>query len=316
MSKLKRPNTAWIENTVKSVLTFGKKNATSLMTGGGIILGWAAVYVFWKQSKDAEKAIQYEEKKRSEEKGEPVELEKKEKFIFYLQYCWVSLLMGLGSTGLSLYSHKLDLDEIAKAYMLSQFYKGKNDDNEKLVEKLKEEIKPKKLEEIENETVKEKIEQELNNGNPIIATGKGNTLFVSDYGGIKFRSSITEVNKGLYRFKTWLRDKRTAELKRQFAKQMADPFFASDNPYPNPDDMDIYSSADVDDFFECFGLRGTKLGTLLEFRDYGYDDYLSDDDVLKYTKDVVDPDTGEPVVCYIMIEQFLRPTNELMERDP
>ena len=310
MSKLKRPNTAWIENTVKSVLTFGKKNATNLMTGGGIVLGWAAVYVFWKQSKNAEKAIEYEEKKRSEAKGEPVELEKKEKFIYYLQYCWVSLLMGLGSTGLSLYSHKLDLDEIAKAYMLSQFYKNKNDDNEKMIEKLKEEVKPKKLEEIENETVKEKIEEKLNNGKPIVATGKGNTLFVSDYGDVKFRSSIMEVNKGLYRFKSWLRDKRDSELKKRFA----DPFYASDNPYP--DDLDIYSSADADEFFECLGIMGTKLGTLLEFRDYGYRDYLNDEDVLKYTKDVVDPDTGEPTICYITIEHLLRPTNELIERDP
>lgn len=312
MSKLNKFNIGWFKKAASSLLMFGKNNATSFMNGGSILLGWLGVYIFWTEALKAEEFIKKQQELIPVDNPEDKKFDKKDKLLIYAKFCWPSALMGLASTGLSLYSHKLDLDQIAKAYVLTQFYKDKNEKNEDLIEKLKAEIKPSKVEEIEKEQTKGELKKKLSDGTPIVNTGKGNTLFVSDYGNIKFRSSVTEVNKGFYRFKTWLRDMRNIELKRYFA----DPFMSTDNPYANPDDLDIYSSADLDDFFECLGVSGTKFGTLLEVRDYGNDNYFTYSDVFDYSKDFEDPDTGEPTVCYIRIEKFLCGTHELIERNP
>ena len=310
MSKLK-PVFDWVESGLKSVWAFGKKNDTSLMTGGAIVLGWAAVYIFWKESREAEKAIQCEEMKRKDDESKPEkDLSVKEKALIYATYCWPSALMGLGSTALSLYSHKLSLDEIAKGYMLTKFYKGKSEESDKIVEKLKAEVKPKVAKDIEKQAVKDTIEYELDNGKPVEETGKGTTLFICDFGGIKFRSSIAEVTRGFYNFKETLKDRRDRLIK----QKLGDAFYSASDSGPFPD-MDLYSSMDVDDFFQFLGLKQKiDMGDLLEFRDYGYKDYLSINDVMFYD-DYVDPETGTPSVCLLRLKRLLRPTYELIERD-
>ena len=50
-----------IKTFAATVLASGKKNAPTLMTGGSIILGWTAAYIFWKQGRKAEKKIEAEE---------------------------------------------------------------------------------------------------------------------------------------------------------------------------------------------------------------------------------------------------------------
>lgn len=307
MSKM---NFSWLGTAVKSTLTFGKKNAPTLMTGGGILLGWAAVYVFWKESKNAEKAIQHQEELLKEQtENEDAELTKKEKLIVYAQYCWPSMAMGLGSTGLTVWAHKMDLSRLMEMYMITQFLEGKNDDQAKLIEKLKGEVPEKKVKEIQNELFDEKFpESEVGTGD-IELTGNGSTLFEIDVGNIKFRSSITDVQRGLYEFKSLLKDKRDKEVK----KELGGAFFASDNPFP---DMSIYASEDFDTFLEILGLKKKyNLGDILEFRDYGSKEFLPVNYVMDY-KDHIDPETGIPAVCRLRIKEFLSPSYELMERNP
>ena len=46
-----------LKGIATSSIAFGKKNAPAIMTGGGILLFWGAGYLFWKESRKAEKAI-------------------------------------------------------------------------------------------------------------------------------------------------------------------------------------------------------------------------------------------------------------------
>lgn len=332
MSKLKRPSTAWIDNAVKSVLTFGKKNATSLMTGGGIILGWAAVYVFWKQSKDAEKAIQHEEEKLSEEKGEPTKLPAKEKFIIYLQYCWLSALMGLGSTGLSLYSHKLDLDEIAKVYMLSQFYKDKSEETKEENKRLKQEIKPKKLQEVEDEILEKQYPKEEIVSSMENVPGEGNTLFIDKTTKKKFRGDIVKVTKGIMKADEYLRSTRRDMVLKDFNSRKEDPYFSSNGPLYNKDpysseivDSDefshMYTAMSLDEFLEYIGeIQDTEgsyapgLCELLEFRCYcsGYP-ALEPSEIMHY-KSYTDPESGIPAVCFLDYTDLLSGSSNLLDR--
>lgn len=334
MSKLKRPSTAWIENAVKSVLTFGKKNATSLMTGGGIVLGWAAVYVFWKQSKEAERAIQHEEEKLSEEKGEPVKLETKEKIVIYLQYCWLSALMGLGSTGLSLYSHKLDLDEITKVYMLSQFYKDKSEETSAENKKLKEAIKPKKLQEVEDEILEEQYPKEEIVKCMDKVPGQGSTLFIDKTTKRKFRGDIVSVTKGIMKADECLRSTRKEKVIKELTRNKEDPFFSSNGPVYNKDpysdeivDADefanVYSAMSLDEFLEYIGeIVDTEgnyapgLCELLEFRCYcsGYPT-LEPSEIMHY-KNYTDPESGIPAVCFLDYTELLNGSSSLLERAP
>ena len=302
---MSRLNFGVLEKAVGSFLAFGKKNKTSIMTGGGVALGWAAVYVFWKESKKAEEIIRSTENKEGEEK----ELTVKEKAIIYAECCWPSLLLGVASSGMSLYAHKLDMDDIAKGYLATQFFKDKSDEKDKLIEKLKEEVPDKKVKKIEDEMLKEKFPQETIGDGYIEETGKGTTLFITDYGNIKFRSSIADVTKGIYEFKNLLRDRRDKALKRT----LGDAFYSSDSPYPDPD---IYASEDLDVFLEMIGVKKKyNLGNVLEFRDYGRDDFMSINYIMDYEK-YIDPVTGVPPVCFLKIEKYLRETFVLSERGP
>lgn len=302
-------NLDWLKKALESTLTFGKKNAPALMTGGSIILGWTAVYIFWKDAKKAEKAIQHEEERRKEAGEKP--LDKKEKFLLYLQYCWFSLALGLGSSGLAVWAREIDASRLAEMYLLTQFLEGKIDDKDKLIEKLKGEMPDKKFEELKEELLEEKFPEESIADDNVEETGKGPTLFIVDVGGIKFRSSITAVQEGILNFKDDLVERRNRHLKRL----LGDAFYVSDGPFPN-DFGDIYSDGDVDEFLKSIGVtQKTKLGDILELRYYGDKNFLSFSEIMDY-KEYVDPVTGIPTVCFIKISDLLLPTHELIERTP
>ena len=309
----------WWQKALAGALTFGSKNAPTIMTGSGVVLGWAAVYVFWKQSRKAEKQIEKIELDRFDASDKPTEeaeaeskLTKKEKAVVYLQYCWMALIMGLGSTGLTLVAHKMDLARIAEMYMLTHFLEDKNADQEKLIEKMKAEIPEKQMNKIEHDIRTEKYPEETVFDGPIEETGNGPTLFIMDVGDLKFRSSVTAVQSGILMIRERLREKRNQAIKRR----LGDAFFSADSPYPNDMTGDIYASMDLDVFIEELGIKKRlNLGDLLEFRDYGWDNYMSINDTMDYEK-YTDPVTGVPSVCFLNIKQYLKPSYELMERDP
>lgn len=328
-------NLSWLENAAKTVFSFGKKNTTSLMTGGGILIGWTAVYVFWKESRKAEEKIRAEEEKLNDEtnfiEGEEAKtLSRKDKAIIYTSYCWPSLVMGLVSTGLNLGAHKLDMDEIAKAYVVSQFFQDKSERQGKAIEKMKAELPDKTVHELENDILEEEYPKEEMIDYLVRTQGgaDGKTLFIDKVTHNRFRANIIDVTTGITDTNNILKRKRRKKLN----KIPRDPYFAADGVFDISDDEeddsgdqydkfnDVFSSVGLDVFLDAIGETAedgidTRLDELLEFRYYGGGDPLKPKDILDF-KQYADPETGIPAVCFIDYADYLSPTYELVERNP
>lgn len=306
----------------KGLLAFGSKNKTAIMTGSGIALGWVGVYLFWKESRDADKVIEAKEAELNknivavDENGnptgeEPVKLSKKEKALIYGERCLPAILCGAGSTFLSLYSHKLDLDEITKYALLAKFYQEKNDGLEKQI--LKEKDGDKKLEKFKQGAREEKYPvEELKHGMDDVK-GEGRTLFVDTVTGGRWKGDVTDMTMRITDFNSHMKELWAKKMKRL----MGDAFYVSDNPYP--EDENIYVSEELETFLDMIGesdyVPKGKMANLFEFRQYAGGDLLRPAAILKY-KEFMDPDTGVPKMCYIDYEDFLAATSELQERYP
>ena len=305
------------------VAAAGKKNAPTLMTGGSIILGWTAVYIFWKQSKKAEAKIQAEEQKLDDATDSDIppderpKLGVKDKAIIYLQYCWLALLLGVGSSGLAIGANKLQLDRLAEMYVLTQFMNDKNEKQQNLIEKLRGELGEKKFKQMSDEIrddkfPKEEILEEVKNSTP----GEGKTKFIDVVTGKTFSNEIKDVLNGIARFNEEIKEQRKNELK----KRLGDAFFAAEMPWGTGDDSfpTVYSHLDLERFLRYIGEINNKtearLGEVLEFQYFGGGDPIKPSQILEY-KNFVDPDSGLPVVCYIDYADLLAPSSELMERN-
>lgn len=313
-----------IKGFAASALAFSKKNAPSIMTGGSIILGWTAAYIFWKQSKKAEAKIRAEEEKLNENTEEHESLSVKDKGIIYLQYCWMALVLGLGSTGLAIGANKINLDRLAEMYVLTQFLSNKDEKNKDLIEKLKGEVNKKTVDKIENEIrdskfSDEEIKTELKQ---MKDNGETTTLFLDLVTGKKFRSNMFDVREGVYHFNEELKKARTDIV----IEKINGPYYVSDAPWKEKLDeilesdefSCVYSSCNLSDFLSFIGentdYESAKLADTLEFRYYGGNcDVIEWSSVFKFKK-FEDPETGVPAVCYIDYYDFLYPSNELMDR--
>ena len=300
----------------------GKKNAPTLMTGGSIILGWVGVYIFWKQGKKAEKRIEYEEGKLNEvpddgEEHEYQELPKMDKISIYLQYCWMALLCGLGSTGLAIGADRLNFSRLAEMALMVGFLNDKDGKQKALIEKLKAEVGDKKFVEMKDELREEEYPKDEIMKEVLSEPANGKTLFIDQVTGQKFRASILDVTNGIAEFNEQLKDRRKDAIK----ARMGDAFYvSSDLPWSLDESAfsDLYSSMDLEVFLKCIGeLVGkneARLGDLLEFRYYGGGDPVKANQILEY-KNYVDPNSGFPVVCYIDYSELLAPSSELIERN-
>lgn len=324
-----------IKDYATAGVAFGKKNAPQLMTGGGVILGWFAAYLFWKESRKAEAAIANEEAKlrdqidilneNSDDEECPqkpsecaVSLPTKDKVIIYLQYCWLSLVLGVASTGLCVGAQKLSMDRLAEMYLLTQFLGDKNEKQEKLITKLKEKagIKDdgKEMTQIKSDLIDDKhdpdeVKEYLEKYSK---DHVGKTLFIDEVTGARFWNNIVDVTDGINEFLNSMKEAHKDAIN----KKVGDSFYAkSEMPW---DDFDLYSAKDLGVFLDHIGEHDTDrlgLADLLEFRYYGRGELFKPKDILNY-KQYMDPETGMPVVCYIDYEEYLSPSSELMERNP
>ena len=300
-----------LKTVLGTAMTFGKKNKTSLMTGTSILLGWGAGYLFWRQSKKAEEVIKQQETDSGED------LEKKEKFLIYLKYCWMSLAMGVGSTGLTIWAHELDMGRITELVLLSKFLEDKNEDQEKLIEKMKGEMKKGGFERIQEEIREEKYpKEELKKDLPNIP-GDGRTLFIDETNnGAKFKSNVETVKNAIWAFNSYA-DTQFNQLKR---RRLGDAFYSSDNPFPNMD-IGLYVEIPMSKFLDFIG-ESTKnpiyedsIGYGMVFRYSGGGMCVNPESVMEYD-DFIDPDTGDPKICYLHYYRLLRPNSDLMDEMP
>lgn len=305
-----------------SLLTSGKQNAPTLMTAGSILLGWGATYIFWKQGKKAEKKIEAEEMRLNEGKDADIpvsqqeKLPVKDKFIIYLQYCWMAAAMGVGSTALAIGANKLNLSRLAEMALLTQFMNGKNEKQEKLIEKLKGEVGEKKFDAVKEEVREEQFPRSEVLEAMTTAQGDGSTLFIDCVTRNRWRGNIIDVTNAIAEFNKDLKEERQDAIK----KRLGDAFFVnSESPWGIDEDnmSEVYSALDLEEFLRRIGElkydNDSRLGDLLEFRYYGGPDPVKAVDILEY-KNYEDPSTGLPVVCFIDYEELLSGTNELIER--
>ena len=326
------------KNVAKNVLIFGNKNLPSLMVGGSVGTGWLGVYMFWKESRAAEAEIrereevvvstQTEDDTIFEELGSS-ELEFKEKAIIYAKHCWPSATMGVVSTVLAIWAHKIDLSRLAEMYVLTQFLEEKSGRQEKLIDKLKGEVKESKVEKFEREILEEEYPDDDILDLIDDVPGDGTTLFIDRVTHVKFRADIMGVMDGIEDTNDKLKSKRETAIKTKGINKYRDPFFVAENsPFPSVDkilDADseeyksIYSSVSLSYFLKAIGEIDqddeARLDDLLEFRYYGGGRLLKPKNILIY-KQYKDPATGVPAVCYIDYTEYLSPSYELLERNP
>lgn len=315
-----------------SAFAFGKRNAPSIMTGGGILIGWIAAYIFWKQGKKAEEKIREAEAELNkdipeENKEERVELPKKEKLTIYLQYCWTALALGLGSTGLTIWAHKIDLSRLAEMYMVGQFLEKKNEDQEKMLEKLKQEVGEKKIHDLENDIIEEEYPDEELHRESLSLKGEGRTLF-SDKTlfGMKFRGEIEEVTDGIIKFNELMEKKLKKAVEKELKncnsleEKLKDPMYVSETPYsdvsPYPE-TPIFVEEPVETLLKCMGREVDRsyIGEKLMIRYYSHGDRINpyDSQYMRY-KNFIDPVTGIAQFCELNYGEFVVPSVDLDDR--
>lgn len=318
---------------------FGKRNAPILMTGSSIAIGWFAVWMFWKESKKADAKIAYEERKLAEEENsnKPVELPKKEKFIIYLEYCWMSLALGVTSTGLAIAGQKLSMDRLAEMYVMTQFLSEKADKKEKLAEKFKAELSPKKIDAIEREALSEDFTEEEIMEAWNRKGAAGNIVVLDHVLHSAKRMSMDELDKGIYKANDILRT-RLDELKRKYlpdydddSKNPKSPFYVNDgSPFTQFEEdvafyTDLHSSLDLSEFLKCIGMIvndkfGIRIGEINEFRFYGGKNPIPKNQICKKFREFLieqgDEDPVQAMIIDLDYTEYLCPTAELTERNP
>lgn len=345
-----------LKGIATSSIAFGKKNAPAIMTGGGILLFWGAGYLFWKESKKAEKAILAKEialqTQVKVEEGEDAvsvikarsELPKKDKFIVYLQYCWLSWALGAAATGLLIGAQKISIDRLLAMYATAQFFEKKSENQETLIEKLKEKagIKTdtKAESDIKSEILKEKYTSDTIDSYRKKATGRGPTMFIDEVTGNSFYGDIVKVSDGIAEASAMLvsdYDDQISKLRKRKGndKLLNDPYFSkSDNVWElineldsKSDDPNIYSELDLEAFMECIGeisdetRKPCRLGNLLVFRYYGGTDGkkkpkmpIRASRIIKCDPEFRDPVSGQPTVVWLDYEEYLQESDELRGR--
>ena len=332
-----------------TLLTMGKQNAPTLMTGGSVILGWTAVYFFWRDSRKADKKIEYEEFKINGnlDADAPPEakqqLSKKDKFIIYLQYCWISLVLGIGSSALAIGANSINLSRLAEMALLTQFMDKRNGEQNILVDKLKEELPNKTVYDITHEMYHETADTDaiVAKLKEMIAKGDKRTLFVDSVNRKMWPDDILHVTNGIASFNEMLQKKRTRKMEESMANyqtkleesvdSLTDPFYVNDgSPWWKGDAdprkietiMGITAVGDLSDFLYSIGEisspKEDKLGELLEFRCFGGEAAVPASEILNFDTDYrmyFDKNEQVPEVCFVDYKHLLYPSYELIERD-
>ena len=342
-------NVGSILDSGKQILTkglaFGRKNAPILMTGSSIAIGWFAVYLFWKESKKADKRIEYEEGRLKEEheahpKADDVlELPKKEKVVIYLEYCWMSLLLGVASSGLAIAGQKLSMDRLVEAYAMMQFLSDKDKKREAVLNEVKEEVGEKKFNNaVRNAKIKafemDEIWQAYQSADDGVVIGDNVMHKVVRKPLEEIQSGLQDVNRELRNRYDDLKEKRIKKILKDREK---DAFYVqgditfTNTVSPDPDeDMyfgDLYSSMDLGEFLQRLHLIPDsdeieiRIGEINEFRYYGGDGKDKNVDPIPWTAisghyNVTLPNGEMTTVTILDYLNLLSPTYELMERNP
>lgn len=335
------------KNILKQSAIFGKKNAPILLTGSSIAIGWFAVYLFWKESRNAEIRIAYDRKVLNEQNGidpesrEALDIPKKEKIVTYLGYCWMSLVLGIASSGLAIAGQKVSLDRLAEAYVMMQFFSDKSDKNEKIADKMSEMLGEKKAESAKQQVREEEFTDEEIWNAWKKAGGKGNTLVEDHVMHYIKKMDLGDLEAGVMKANDELRRRYAIEKEKRLKlvkkKRESDPFYVNGdvsfiNALRNSDEDnayfgDLYAELDLGDFLKFIGLVpddsvDIRIGELLKFNYYGPPENGDKDyNPIRWSQIHKNYNhtlpNGETITITILdYLHLLSPTYELMERNP
>lgn len=335
------------KNILKQSAVFGKKNAPILLTGSSIAIGWFAVYLFWKESRNAETRIAYDRKVLNEQNGidpesrEALDIPKKEKIVTYLGYCWMSLVLGIASSGLAIAGQKVSLDRLAEAYVMMQFFSDKSDKNEKIADKMSEALGNKKAEAIKQQVKAEAFSDEEIWNAWQKADGKGKTLVEDNVMHYIRKMDLDDLEAGIMKANDELRRRYAIEkerrLKKLQKKKEQDPFYVAGdttfiNAFGENDDTgsmyfgDLYAELDLGEFLKFIGLVpddnvDIRIGELLKFQYYGPSEEGKDKNPIRFSqihsnRNHTLPNGEQITITTLDYLHLLSPTYELMERNP
>lgn len=319
-------------------LAFGNKNAPILMTGSSIAIGWYAVYLFWKQSRNADKRIAYEEQRAKEEAQEKdkdadvsdVKLETKRKVEIYFEYCWLSLLLGATSTGLAIAAQKLSIDRLTQMYVMTQFLADKNDKKQQVIDEFEKTVGDKKANEVKDRVRSGRFSDEELIRLFAETPGEG-TLIVDDTMHSSRKRDLMQFDKDLCNLNDILMQRFKRVRDRYIDKKVNGPFYVnSDSPYPtDPVEIDrimeeassdVFASLSLEEFLRGIGMVpkddfGLRIGELQEFRYYGGKSPIAKNQILEF-KNFFMPDGTKMTYGVLDYTDLLCPTYESLERNP
>lgn len=284
MNKLKI-NWKAIPEALSTIEKYGKQHLPTILVVTGLGLSVCSKFLTAHEAVKAQSKIDYEARKRLDEKQEP--LDRWDRAKIYFEYCWLSILVESGGIVMILAAHKINLGKIAAMTSLYQLSKT---ELVGLKDKIIDEGGKGTLKKLERELRGEDFDPDKIRQEDVHETGKGNTLFIDKVTGAKFHSSITQVNTAITELNTLLQEGTGY----------------GENGY-----------VELEDFLELMGecARDRKLGRYMAFRYSSPRDVIHPQQILDW-QDYCDPTTGEPRVCFIDYSAFLTPSDDFIERRP
>jgi hypothetical protein len=278
-------------NKSKQIRKIVKQHLPTILILSGLGLTVGAKLRGEKEAVRYDGKIKAEEAKRKEEDKEP--LSKVDRAKIYFEYCWLSWLMETGGIGLVLYGHKMTLSQITTLLSLYHFAKKEGYD---LKEMIKNETSNTTLQNLQKKILNDDKDNEVmfeNLKQRCTETGYGNTMFIDEYSGAVFHSSISAVGAVFNQVNETLIKEAEVNDGVGFV-ELSDVF--SDLRIPR--DKRKCGKA-VSFRYDRDGGRGLiDLHRILDWKDY------------------MDPITGEPRVCVLKYYSYLVPSDDFANNRP
>ena len=197
-----------VPETLRILLKLGKEHLPTVLTVLGIGCGFATCVLTAEAAPKAVKAIEHEEDTKMQTTAEG--LSTVEKLRVGAPYYWKAAVCGCTAIGLVLYANHVSMSRIAS---MAALYSASKGELKAVKDKILETDGKKKLDEIEHAVAQERREAALKNPFcDITETGCGQTIFVDEFTGYRFYSSVMEVSNAICELNAELHSRRNRRV--------------------------------------------------------------------------------------------------------
>ena len=184
-----------------------KEHAPSILVGAGVVGFGVTCYLVAEAAPKAETAIERAEETVEENIDEPERIDIWKKVKIVAPYYWKAGISGGLTLGCFLTAHKVNLLRLSS---LGSMYAIARSDLKELKDKIVQTDGEKKLDTLQNSICQDKRERA--NYDDIYDTGYGDVIFIDDYTGQVFKSSIPAVRNAIIELNAKLQEDGEAEL--------------------------------------------------------------------------------------------------------